>query len=267
MFKLAHIKLTALLALPAIIGMSACGGTSQRPATLARIGPTVITTAEVSHWMAALGGEDFYEVSHGRTAPEGLVSDPPNYARCLSSLQVVAGRATVAGPRPTAASLLRKCQQLHEAVKQQALMFLVNYYFVTSVDKEWGIQASEAEAAKGWNGLRHEARYQPEGGIERVLAARRWSVADELLLMKLNVLRDKAKEALTRGGAQAERELRAIISRWTAKTICEPGYLVEHCAQYKPSMPNYPNTPPPAVLMEQVAVLTGLPCGNREGCG
>jgi foldase protein PrsA len=263
--RVALLPLAVLVAV-VLTGCGGSGGSSPKKNVEAQVGPTAITTAEVSHWMNALAGEDFYEVSHRRTMPAGLVSDPPNYSRCLSQLQAASAKVVGSGSKPTGAELSSICRQLYQAVKQQATLFLVTYYWRTHAYNEWGITANTAEAVRGYDGLKTDVRFSQEGGIEHILKARYWSVPDELLLMKLNVLRDKAIKKLESGGAGAGREIEAIDNRWTAKTVCTKGYVVEHCKQYTPSMPIYAYTLPPAVLMEKVAVLTGVHCTNKAAC-
>jgi hypothetical protein len=98
---------------------------------------------------------------------------------------------------------------------------------------------------------------------ELFLASRRRSIADELLLIKLDLLSQNAAAKLK--GSEATVKLTEAGQRLTAKTSCLQGYVVQHCKQYTPSSTS--TMPSSAVLVEQVATITGSRCVNRPACG
>ncbi len=255
----------------AAIGLTACGGGGGIPGdAIAEVGETVITKAELSHWMATLTGGDYYEVARSHTVPAGLVSEPPNYGTCVASLEGAAAQASAVQPKPanaapkqTTAQLLRKCQELYRALRLQATAYLINVTWVTDVYAEDGVRASSQDIQRAL--ARDKAtHYSEPGAFERYLAGTRRSLADELIVVKLNVLSEKIQQKVRAEGLQrVTHDLSEAALRWTAKTSCRPGYVVPHCKQFKKWVPSTD----PAVLLEQVATITGIPCINREACG
>lgn len=253
-------------------GLSACGGGDGIPGNaVARVGETAITKAELGHWMSTLTGGDFYEVAREHTVPAGLVSEPPNYSACVASLEAAAASArsgqqtlTSAAPKATAAQFLTKCRQLYIALRLQAVAYLVNARWTIGVYTDLGVRTSDAEVMHTLEEIK-AAEFPKPGQFERYLASNRRTLADELLVVKLDVLSQKLDQRAHREGTKAAlREFSEAGRRWTAKTECRAGYVVPHCRQFRKWRTIAAD---PAVLLEQVATVTGIPCVNKEACG
>ena len=247
----------------AVAGVTGCGGGTSGE-VVAQVGGSSITKAELDHWMSTEAGGDFYELSAGHTVPEGLVSEPPNYAACVARLEAVAANPTKGRSKPTAGQLLSKCRQLYQALKVQALSFLVASRWTVGAFGEVGVKATDKEVMQKFNRMKAE-QFPKEGELQRYLTSRRRSPSDELLLVKLDLLSQKALQKLETGGKQMITKFTEAEQRWTAKTNCRAGYVVKSCKQYTGPPPL--STPSGAVLLEQVAVITGRPCINHEACG
>lgn len=268
----------------AVAGLAACGGGTSSDGTsskgipgggtsseaVVQAGGSAITKAEINHWMSTLAGGDFYEIAHKHTVPAGLVSEPPNYAACVTRLERVAASSYKGPSKPTAAQLLSKCRELHQTLKAQALNYLVQAQWVIGLASEAGIKATDGEVTKLLNEIKARQFPKGEGEFQRYLASNRRSLADELFVVKLDVLRRKIVQEVNTGGKQTLARFTEAGQRLTAKTSCHAGYVVQHCKQYT----GQPYTgqpasslPSPAVLLEQVAVITGLPCINLPACG
>ena len=220
--------------------------------------------------MTTKAGGNFYELSAGHTVPAGLVSEPPDYASCVARLEAVAASPTKERPKLTAGVLLSKCRELYRALREQALEFLVDAKWTIGAFGELGIKATDTEVMQQYDRLKANQFPKEE---RRYLGSRRRSLSDELLLVKLNVLSGKAYKKLTGGGKQIVPKMAAkfaeVEQKWTTKTDCHPGYVVKHCKQYTGSPPSSSpslSAPSAAVLLEQVAVITGRPCINRPAC-
>lgn len=231
---------------------------------VARVGATAITQTAVSHWMNALAGEDYYAVSRRLTVPAGIVADPPNYHRCVTSLEVASAHAPAGAPKLTGIQLLNKCQQLYQALKTQATEYLVTAQWSIDSDRELGITTTEPEIQQAFNATR-QANYPTQTELERYLTSRRLTLSDLLYEIRLSVLAQKALAKLETGGQQARTQYNEAWAKTTNKTTCTPGYIVQHCRQYKPS-PTYPNSPPPSVLMEQITTITTGRCTDTTAC-
>jgi len=127
-----------------------------------------------------------------------------------------------------------------------------------------GLTASDGE-------LRHTleqvkaAEFPKPGQFERYLAGNRRTLADEFVVLKLNVLSQKLEQRAHYEGAKTViRKLSEVGRSWTAKTDCRAGYVVPHCRQFRKWRTVVAD---PAVLLEQVATITGVKCVNREACG
>jgi foldase protein PrsA len=245
-----------------VLVVAGCGGSGN--VVVARVGGTAVSRSELSDWMGTLAGSDFYEVSKAHTIPAGLVSDPPDYSKCVSGLEAAAPRAAAVGTKATAAQLLEKCRQLYQALKRQAMGFLIDYNWTEHVLADEGLRVSDSEVTAKL--VRVKAEQFPKASeYQQYLSRRRRSQAAEELLLKLDLISQKALEKLQAGGKQAAARITETEQRWTAQTSCQPGYVVKHCKQYTP--PASPAKPSPAVVLEQIAVITGRPCINRAGCG
>lgn len=246
------------------LGLAACGGEgSSSGVVVARVGGSVITRAAVSHWMATLAGGDYFELSGQHTVPAGLVSDPPDYPRCIASLEATAAKSPVKNSKLTGAQLLTKCQELYEALKLQAAALLVKAQWIIGMSREVGATATDGEALQILRRFMVK-QFPSEARYRRDLASRRESVSDELLLLKVNLLVSKLQQKASREGKQLSAMTTEAERRWNAKTNCSSGYVVQHCKQYTGG--SYPSQGP-AVLMEQVAKIATGRCVNLPACG
>jgi hypothetical protein len=252
----------------AALGLAACGGSGSGE-TVAQVGGSAITRTAVSHWMSTLGGGDYYELSGSHTLPAGLISDPPNYSRCVSTLEAASAASAhtdstlAAALTPT--ELLRKCRELNLALRTQATAYLVAAQWQAAVDRDEGITATEQEVQQLFEKVKAE-QYPTAADLSQYLASHRSNLADFLFILKLDVLQSKAGSKLTGGDQQTAVAFSEAGRRWTAKTSCSAGYVVMHCKQFNGSQ-TYPGTLPPSILMEQVAALVTGRCINQAACG
>ena len=224
-----------------------------------------ITRAEVSHWMATLAGGDYYDLSRRHTIPLGLVSDPPNYGQCVTSLKAAAAASPRKIPGETGAKLLNKCHQLNRALRYQAMGLLVQVLWFVGVAGSEGLKASDAEVLDYYHKTT-APQFPKASELSAYQAARRVSTADELLLIKKNVLSQELLAKYKAQGAAATASITRAETEWTRKTDCSPGYVVEHCKQDKGEASAPAGTPPASVLIEQVAALATGRCINIPAC-
>lgn len=258
-----------VLALGVLVAAGCGGGSSSAGEVVARVGDTPITRPMLSHWMMTLGGGDYYQLSHKHALAPGLVSDPPNYAACVSHLEASLGGSSAGKARPTTALLLTKCRELYQALKVQALEYLIGAQQTIKSYQEVGVTASDPEVMRLYQKVKAE-EFPTETAQREFFAARHLTLADELFVVKLDTLEQNAQRQLTLGGKKQMARLIRSSAEWTAKTNCQPGYVVMNCKQYTAAVKATEaaaNVPSPAVLMEQIATLTGVPCVNKEACG
>jgi hypothetical protein len=240
--------LAVSLLLTLALCFASCGGSGEK--TIATVGKTKVSQATLSHWMrTALGGD--YRATLSSTAPEGLVSDPANYPRCVSVAAQIASHGS-GKAKLSDAQLRLKCQQLNAGIKQQALGYVLSVLWAIEEGNEIGSHVSESEVTQRMGQLADRDYHGPVQ-FARSLALLRRSVADERFLVKRNILEDryleriKAKAAQLGGGTSTVSKL--VLennAKWSSKTDCSPGYLAWECKQYSPSKEVLP--PPVAVL-------------------
>ena len=255
--------ISSFVVLLVLAGAAGCSGSSTGP-VVASVGSAKITQGELSHWMQTLASGEYYELSRSHVMPVGLVSDPPNYGDCLARLESV--EAPRGGHKTqNAAQLLNKCREMYRALKVQATEFLVSIPWTEGVLREQGVTANEGETRQELDQMRAR-KYPKPREFTAFLTTRRRSFADQLVFAKLDLLAHKGAE-LNLASKEVQVRLNEAEQRWTAKTSCRPGYVVKHCSQYTSgSTSTSTSDPSAAVLMEQVAVLTGVPCINKPAC-
>ena len=276
-----HILLSLALAALAAAGLAACGNGasagsnashSEAPSgasneVVAHVGTAPITRAQVSHWMLTFARNDYAAVSQiaarHTVPPEGLVSDPPNYARCVAALEAVAAKSPAAGARETGVQLLGKCRQLYQALRTQATAYLVSVQRTIGIGRDEGVVPTDAEVKRLFNQFKAR-EFHTDAAFQRYLINSQRNVPDIMVAMQVDVINNGIIKKLKT--LQGKASYNEAEQRWTEKTSCEPGYVVERCKQYKGGA-TFGSTPPPSVLMEQVAAVIGGRCVNVEACG
>jgi len=276
-FRIATLSIAALLTL---VSLAACGSGGSKAQTaggttaardtaptssttiVAKVGVAPITKAQVSHWMTALAGSIYHNISHELPLPEGLVSDPPDYRRCVASLEAAAAASPLGHARETGPELLAKCRELNGALQIEATNFLIKAQRTIALAAEAGVTVSPAEVEASFRQARL-TDYPTEADLHRYLASRHQTIADLLLELKLELLSTKlSRKVADLGGLAA---LKDSYQRSVENTRCSPGYVVESCSQYRGG-PTYPGRTPSA-LLEQVSAVVTDRCVNLAGCG
>ncbi len=248
----------------ALTGLCACGGGGGSSAdAVVRVGRDPITEASLSQWMSILAGGDFYELSH-LTIPKGMVSDPLDYARCTADLKTLA-------PKLNAKQLRSKCLVLHQALELQALGYLMAAKQELAEDAEFGVTVTGGEVQRAFKSVKAE-QFPTEAELREYLAERDWPLSVELFIIKRDLLSEKARGKLGEkfhNESAADAYLNGLKQKWIARTSCSAGYVVLHCAEYKPGTPES-TIPPPANLIKEVAaahpVAPGPPPARDLNC-
>jgi hypothetical protein len=243
----------ALAVLVSAVLLCSCGGSNEK--TVAVVGNTKLSQATLSHWMVVTLGGD-YRAAIGATAPDGLVSDPVDYPRCISAARILAhgGKG-----KPSDGQLRQKCRQLNAGIKEQALSYVLSVLWAIEEGNEIGSRVSEGEVTRRMRELADRDYHGPVQ-FARYLAQLHRTTGDERFLVKRNILEDRFLKRMAKQAGHADNreeaekaKLQLILknnAKWTAKTHCSPGYLAWECKQYKPSEAV---SPPPAVVLEELA--------------
>lgn len=245
--RLLSVTLTAAV----VVALGSCGS-SDPP--VVKVGDATISKAGFEHWVRAIGYSDYTYVVGGR-APLGLVSEPADYKACVAAARQIPHPP---GTRPPlkAGQLLQRCRELHAAVKEQTLTYLIPGLWRSVEAKQLGSGVSDREVSKLLAEV--SAEHHSPAAFARYLANQHWSIADERASLKRELLignygakiRKRAKEL--GGGEQTIAQLvQQSFARWAARTDCSPGYTALQCRQRH----GYPNTSAPsaAQVLEQMS--------------
>jgi hypothetical protein len=142
---------------------------------------------------------------------------------------------------------------------------LVQVLWFVGLAGSQGLKASDAEVLDYYRKTT-APQFPKASELSAYQAARRVSTADELLLIKKNLLSQELLAKYKGQGSSALARITRGEAEWTAKTDCSPGYVVEHCKQYRGEANAPAGTPPASVLMEQVAALATGRCINIPAC-
>lgn len=217
------------------LGLCSCAGGGGK--TVASIGDTKVSQATLNHWMGVVLGGD-YHAALNKTAPDGLVSDPPDYSRCVSVAEGIVPKVS-GKPKLSSAQLRLKCRQLNTAIKEQALDYVLSVLWSREEGAELGLHMPSAgEISRHLRELIYSQFKSPDH-FRKVIARERRSLADVRFLIKRNILetqifaRVKARAARLGGGEEAAYKL--VLqnnAKWQAKTSCSRGYRAWECKQY-----------------------------------
>lgn len=236
-----------------------CGRSDPASVTVIKVDGSPITRATLSHWMSVIAAGDNFE-HVGRPAPRGLVSDPPDYRACKAAIESIGPPKEALAARLEERRIGLQCRQLYEAVKEQAVSFLIQTMWTAKEARRLGVEVSGREVELSL--AKTKAEYKTGKSFRAFLASNGRTMADERFLLRRNlqaqqlearrrrVLSKTVKDKAALGHALVADYLKAIGMR-TAHTKCSPGYVVQECSTY--SHPPSVETPSPAVLVEQIA--------------
>lgn len=256
----AHLPLllASLTAFLAVLAFSACGASNS--VTRIQGSSATITKPMLDHWMRAVVATDF-RVNIGTKAPRGLVSEPANPSECAQAAKKIIPRTFTGTPKLGDAQIAKKCRELHEAVKTQAMAYLLSAQWTMLEAKELHIPLTEAELHKEFQRYLMQNYKNSQAKFHQYLDERQLVPSDVLYQLKRNILvtriLPKFKARVQRAGGGEKTYAKLVTKRYhglIAKTSCQPGYVMEDCKQY-----HKPPNPPlaPADILE--ALTQGIP--------
>jgi hypothetical protein len=229
----------------------AASGTVSTPApsgdVVVRVGSASIAKATVDHWMGAMVGGDFSEHTTLR-APRRLVGDPARVASCIAGVKATMSRT---GAHPASrAQVALKCRELNIAIREQALMYLIESQWSIQQAAREGIVISDREVAEEFQKLRR-TRFPRAAALREYLTQRNWVLSDELYLIKRDLISRKTLAKF--GGAASSAFGKHAVEtehKWATLTRCQKGYVVEGCRDFGESKTAKVHSP--ALLIEEM---------------
>jgi foldase protein PrsA len=212
-----------------------CGSSGSEPAVVATVAGTPISNATFEHWMT-LTAVTSYSANPTRPVPDGIFPRPPKFLTCMSYLRSMAALSAM----PTTPKLLRECRLRYERLKTEVLGFLIGATSLFKEAERLGVEPSATEVASEFSRFKAE-RFPNPGQFRRYLRFARARPSDEIFRMRVDLTTNRLREKVVRpahGDPQREQALfdsfsRSFAARWKARTICQAGYVVSNCRQYR----------------------------------
>lgn len=156
-------------------GVLACGGGGPREAVVIRVGEGGIKNATIAHWMSVM-------------APQHILPIPPHYVACVSQQRKVK-------PQSSTADLQQVCRQQYQAVRHEALAFLISSHWLIGEASNEGIGVSSKEVEQR---LQQKEKSFPAGASEfrESLRAIAHTTADVRLELEAELAAEKLRRRL-----------------------------------------------------------------------
>jgi hypothetical protein len=228
-----------------LVALAGCGGSGGGTAgggvlpggVVARVGGYTVTQAFLDEWMNEQAGEDFF-LEIRKRAPSGLVSEPANLPSCVAAAKrALASAGAKAG---STAQLMRKCRELYEAIKAQALGYVLSSYWSLNFDAKYGLHVSEAEVRHAFAAMKAE-QYPEPGSLQKVIYERTRTIGQELFIIRNDILQAKLRRLFKEGTNVTDAFIKSA-KRVSDSAVCSPGYIVEHCKGYEPPKERFART-------------------------
>jgi hypothetical protein len=130
----------------------------------------------------------------------------------------------------------------YQAAKAEVLGFLISADWLIGESSSLGVRLSDEEVKKQLIEEKLAAFPQP-AKFKAYLQSSGETVSDLLLNLKVHLLGQKLEQRALKGKSEAAKQkafaafVKAFRKKWTAKTECRAGYVVEDCRQYKVPKP------------------------------
>jgi foldase protein PrsA len=228
-------RIRSIAALGAILlagaGLSGCGAIAGD--AVVQVGGAPITKATFAHWMQVVAAPT-------KTSPTSaaVVPQPPRYSACIAHLAVAAAKPVKGEKHPSTAELKSECEREYKAMQAEVLGFLISADWLIGESSSLGVKLSDAEVKQQL--VKEKVAAFPEPAkFKAYLQSSGETVSDVLLNLKVRLLEQKLEARALKGKSKAAQQkafaafVKAFKKKWTAKTECRAGYVVEDCKQYK----------------------------------
>lgn len=218
--------------LAATLCLAACGGGSD--AVVVRVGGNSITKGALDRW-AAIEAVLSYQVNPTQPVPKGVVPDPPSYANCIAYLATTPTTLIASTQKPTTAQLKTRCRQKQETLRHHMLDILITNYWLEGEGAARSVTVSDAEVQQAL-----DRQFATPAAFRGFLKITGEKASDERALLRASLMATKLQQAVAaQKGLTAAQQQQALAKftseftkKWSARTSCQPGYVVQECRQY-----------------------------------
>jgi hypothetical protein len=197
-----------------------------------QIGSAGISPVAYAHWMA-IGAATVEMPKPTGPLPSVTEYTPPAFTACIAHRRAL---ATSAG---STAALRAGCRKAYEGIQARVLNFLITGYWLRDEAAEMHASVSQAEVHRKFKEYRQEDFPTP-AAFQRLKEASHQSVADLEFAVETQMLSARLLERFTKSAGSGKSEQatitafnKHIASKWTPRTSCRQGYVVEDCKQYR----------------------------------
>jgi hypothetical protein len=197
------------------------------------VGAHSITKGALDRW-AAIEAALSYEVNPTQPLPKGVAPDPPSYANCIAYLKTTPTTLIASTQKPTTTQLKARCKQKQEALRHHMLDILITNYWLEGEGAARGIAVSDAEVTQAL-----DRQFPTQAAFRSFLKITGEKASDERALLRASLLATKLQQAVAARGLTAAQQQQALAKftseftqKWSARTSCQPGYVVQECKQY-----------------------------------
>jgi hypothetical protein len=223
-----------------------------------------VTKAVVSSAMVTAAAKAYYGASGLNPPQAGLVADPPNYELCTRRLSDLYAHNPRHKKGISNATLAKSCRELYEAARRAGMTSVVQAQWLITLDRELGIVATDSEVRRLHRRISTEEYPSPEA-LKEFLAPRGMTLSELLFEDRMDILAKKTVAMIERGGPAAYRRVIEAGQRSSLRITCSPGYVVEHCREYKKRQAATGAPTVPEVVKQVVATIAGG-CADTHSC-
>jgi hypothetical protein len=213
------------LVLSAMAGLG-CGSSSE---VIVTVGSHKITKAELDHW-GPIESRLAYNTKPVRPLPRGVVPEPPEFSACISLL-----KTNPLEKSKSAAADKQQCRLKYASARKNVLGILIITDWLVDEAQREHIGASDQQVKQESESYIKRS-FRSNGEYQDYLTNAGLTQADDLLLIKKNMLATRLERQVTQGKGSPKAEEAALEAfykrfeaRGKAKTICKPGYVVPDC--------------------------------------
>lgn len=178
----------------AAVTLTACGGDDKSIPSdaVAVIDGNAITQEEYQHWA---------QITANSSSPtgDGVVPDPPSFARCVAALQRV--KPPRGQPKPSATTLRAQCSQQHAQLVQQTMATLIQSEWIEAEAEDQDVDVSDDELDKRLK-LTKRQSFPTERAYQQFLRRSGMSQEDVLERLRTQLLAQNLQEKIQRSAGE-----------------------------------------------------------------
>ncbi len=141
-----------------------------------------------------------------RPEPNPVIPEPPAYKACVAHLKKMGSKG---GRARTEAALETGCEHQYEALRKEALGFLITGDWMTQEAKEQGVKLTDKEVQQSFDQSK-KRQYPKEAEFQSFMAITGQTEADYLLPTKVQLLAERVHASIAKQAARRATEATVV---------------------------------------------------------